>query len=103
MKVAAEFSGSANIHYFAASCSTGVLILKLNAISLVLKRNLVWKCYCASLRFYFLDDGYAEEDQILSHSQREDNSVVADLISLVVRLSASLDLSTVFLPFSVHY
>lgn len=55
------------------------------------------------MRFYFPKDGHAEGDQILSHSQREDNRVVADLISLAVRLSASLDLSTVFLPYSVHY
>lgn len=55
MKAAAEFSGSANLRYSSASRSAGVLVLKLNAISLVFKRNLVWKCYCSSLRFYFLD------------------------------------------------
>lgn len=103
MKAAAEFSGSANLQYSSASCSAGVLVLKLNAISLVFKRNFDWKCYCSSLRFYFLDDGphkiFKQEKFRYFHAVKEKiTSVTADLISCVVRLSASLDLSTVFSP-----
>lgn len=99
---AAEFQGQQH-PVLQRGCSAGVLVLKLDSISLVFKKNLDWKCYCSASRFCLLDEWphkiFKQEKVRYVHPVKETiTSVTADLITLshVVRLSASFDLSTVF-------